>query len=130
VALSRQLAHLRLHSRVYHLLLDKQADSDLASVDILAERVRKIGGATIRSVSHVSALQTIVVAAALVPPLEMMRRSEADNRHVAAMGRTTHEVCDRHRDDAMVSLPETIIDETERRIWLLQEVAVGGEHTA
>lgn len=60
----------------------------------------------------------------------MMRRLEAANRHIAAMQRAAHEVCDRHRDDATASLRETIIDETERRIWFVHEVAVGGEHTA
>jgi len=105
------------HFRDYHLLFDEQADAILGSVDILAERVRKFGGATIRGISHVSELQTIpddnddFVSAG-----EMVRRLLEDNRRMAETQRKAHKVCDEARDAATAGLLEDIIYETERRI--------------
>lgn len=98
-------------------------------MDILAERVRKLGGATIRSISHVSELQTIpddnddFVSAG-----EMVRRLLEDNRRMAEAQRKAHKVCDEARDAATAGLLEDIIDETERRIWFLYEVSEGDEN--
>lgn len=114
------------HFRDYHLLFDEQAEQIFASIDILAERVRRVGGTTIRSISHISQLQTIeddndeYVSAG-----EMARRLMDDNAHMAKMQRTAHEVCEKNRDWASASELETLISETERRTWFLFEVAQG-----
>lgn len=118
------------HFRDYHLLFDEQAEQILDSVDILAERVRKLGGTTIRSISHVSALQTITDDnEEFVTPGEMVRRLMADNAQMVAAQRAAHEVCDKNRDYATASLLEVIIDETERRKWFLFEITQGMDNT-
>lgn len=118
------------HFRDYHLLLDEHADQILASVDILAERVRRIGGTTVRSVSHVSQLQTIQDDNdEFVSPGEMIRRLMDDNKHIAQQQRAAHDVCDENRDVATASVLENIIDETERRTWFLYEIAQGLDNT-
>lgn len=118
------------HFRDYHLLFDEQAGQLLASTDPLAERVRKLGGTTLRSVSHISGLQTVQDSNAdFVTPLDMLRELMADNQSIAASMRAAHETCDDARDYATSSLLEVLIDETERRIWFLFEAAQGGEHT-
>jgi starvation-inducible DNA-binding protein len=118
------------HFRDYHLLFDEQADQIFAGVDLLAERVRRVGGTTIRSISHISQLQTIAddneefVAAG-----EMVQRLREDNAQLARAQRAAHEVCERSRDYATASILEILIDEAERRTWFLFEVAQGGDNT-
>jgi starvation-inducible DNA-binding protein len=117
------------HFRDYHLLFDEQAASALAAVDTLAERVRRIGGTTIRSVAHIGELQTIEDDdEAFVPPEEMIRRLLADNRHIAERQRAAIEVCDGNRDTPTGNVLQEILDETERRIWFLHEVSQSGRH--
>ena len=118
------------HYRDYHLLLDEQADQIFAMTDVLAERVRKLGGTTIRSIGHVARLQQVEDDdAEFVAPLDMLRHLVEDNKNFAARQRAAHEVCDEQRDVATASLLETFIDETERRTWFLYETVVGGQHT-
>ena len=108
--------------RDLHLLFDEQAEAILSSVDPLAERVRRIGGTTIRSVSHISGLQTIADDNEdFVNPDEMVRRLMEDNRHLAESQRKAHEVCGGTKDVATTSVLEEIIDGTERRTWFLYE---------
>jgi starvation-inducible DNA-binding protein len=118
------------HFRDYHLMLDEQADSILDAVDPLAERVRKLGGTTIRSISHISDTQTLKDDNDdFVEPLEMLRRLMEDNKKMCAAQRDAHKVCDDNEDAGTAGLLETTIDETERRIWFLFEAVQGGEHT-
>lgn len=108
--------------RDIHLLLDEQAQAIFGMTDPLAERVRRIGGTTIRSISHINELQTISDDNdEFVDPDEMIRRLMEDNRHYAALQRQAHEVCDQAGDVATASLLEDVIDQTERRIWFLYE---------
>lgn len=110
------------HFRDYHLLLDEQSDQIFATTDQLAERVRKIGGTTLRSIGQVAKLQTIKDNNEdYVPPREMLRELMQDNKHVAAAMRKAHEVCDQAGDVASASILENFIDETERRTWFLFE---------
>ena len=118
------------HFRDYHLMFDEQADQLLESTDPLAERVRKLGGTTLRSVSHISQLQTVQDNnAEFVTPLDMLSELMNDNKRLVKNQRAAHEVADENRDYATASLLETIIDETERRTWFLFEAAQGAEHT-
>ncbi len=118
------------HFRDYHLLFDEQAETLLASVDILAERVRKLGGTTIRSILHISQLQTIADDDEdFVPPGEMIQRLLADNRHMAERQRAAIEVCNENRDSPTGNLLQDMLDETERRIWFLFEISQGTDHT-
>jgi starvation-inducible DNA-binding protein len=118
------------HFRDYHLLLDEHADSVLSAIDTLAERVRKIGGTTIRSVSHVRKLQTIRDDdEECVTPDEMIARLLEDNRTIAEQQRAAIGVCDRNRDTPTANLLQDILDHTERRIWFLYEITQGGSHT-
>ena len=118
------------HFRDYHLMLDEQADQLLGSTDPLAERVRKLGGSTLRSISQISSLQTVQDNNAdFVTPLDMLTELMNDNRALASNQRAAHEVCDDSRDFATASLLEVIIDETERRTWFLFEAAQGLDHT-
>ena len=110
------------HFRDYHLLLDEQSDQIFATTDQLAERVRKIGGATLKSIGQVAKLQTIKDNNEdYVPPREMLRELMQDNKHVAGAMRKAHEVCDDAGDVASASILEVFIDETERRTWFLFE---------
>lgn len=119
------------HFRDYHLLFDEQAAAILGSIDILAERIRRIGGTTIRSISHISQLQTIPDDnSEFVPPNEMIQRLLADNRHVAEMQRKAITVCDDHGDSPTGNVLQEILDETERRIWFLFEISQGSDNTA
>jgi starvation-inducible DNA-binding protein len=114
------------HFRDYHLLLDEQADAILASIDTLAERVRRIGGTTIHSITHISQLQTIGDDDdEFVPPEQMIERLIADNRHLAERQRAAIEVCDGNRDTPTGNLLQDILDQTEKRIWFLHEVSQG-----
>jgi starvation-inducible DNA-binding protein len=112
------------HFRDYHLLLDEQSEQIFATTDELAERVRKIGGTTLKSIGQVAKLQTIRDNNEdYVPPREMLRELMQDNKHVAAAMRKAHEVCDDAGDVASASILETFIDETERRTWFLFEAS-------
>jgi len=114
------------HFRDYHLLFDEQADAIVASIDIMAERVRRIGGTTIRSISHIGQLQTIEDDNTdFVPAGEMVKRLMEDNRHMVKMLREAIALCDKHRDSATSNALEEILDETERRTWFLFEVLQG-----
>lgn len=112
------------HFRDYHLLLDEQAAQILATTDELAERVRKVGGTTLRSIGHVARLQTIEDNdEGYVPPREMLRELMDDNKHVAAAMRKAHKIVDDLDDVASASLLENFIDQTERRTWFLFEAS-------
>ena len=112
------------HFRDYHLLLDEQADQLYGITDTIAERVRKIGGTTLRSIKHVSALQRIDDNDAdYVTPLDMLAELREDNKALAARLRATHDLCDEHRDVATASLIEVWIDDTEQRTWFLFEAS-------
>lgn len=115
------------HFRDYHLLLDEQSDQIFATTDQLAERVRKIGGTTLKSIGQIAKLQTIKDNNEdYVPPREMLRELMQDNKHVAAAMRKAHEVCDDAGDVASASILENFIDETERRTWFLFEATRQG----
>src|SRR5438876_10005381 len=104
------------HFRDYHLLLDEQADQLFAMTDPIAERVRKLGGLTLRSTGHISRIQRVLDNdAEYVEPLDMIAELADDNKTMAARLREAHNVCDEHRDVATVSLIEVWNDETERR---------------
>ena len=116
------------HFRDYHLLLDEQSDQIFAMTDAIAERVRKIGGTTLRSIGHVGRLQRVLDNDAdFVTPLDMLAELREDNKQLAAAMRETHGVCDEHEDVATASLLETWIDETERRTWFLFEASRSAE---
>jgi len=117
------------HFRDYHLLFDEQADALFEAVDMLAERVRRIGGTTIRSISHISQLQTIADDNDdLVAPPEMVQRLLRDNLHLAESQRAAITVCDGNRDTPTGNLLQEILDQTERRIWFLYEISQGGHN--
>jgi starvation-inducible DNA-binding protein len=110
------------HFRDYHLLLDEQGDQIFAMTDELAERVRKIGGTTLRSIGHVAKLQRINDNDAdFVAPADMLRELIEDNKAFTASMREAHEVADQNNDCATTSLLENFIDETEKRTWFLFE---------
>ena len=110
------------HFRDYHLLCDEQAAQIFAATDDMAERVRKVGGTTIRSIGHIARLQRIADNdAAYVTPEDMLAELREDNAAVVAAMRAAHGVCDEHDDVASASLLENWIDEGERRIWFLFE---------
>jgi starvation-inducible DNA-binding protein len=110
------------HFRDYHLLLDEQADQLFAMTDAIAERVRKTGGSTLRSIGHISRIQRVLDNDAdYVEPLDMLAELREDNQTLVARLRELHEVVDELRDIATASLIENWIDETERRSWFLFE---------
>jgi starvation-inducible DNA-binding protein len=110
------------HFRDYHLMLDEQAEQILAMTDATAERARKIGGTTIRSIGHVSRLQRILDNDAnYVTASDMLAELAGDNKQLVGYMRATHATCDEHNDVATASLLENWIDEGERRIWFLFE---------
>ena len=110
------------HFRDYHLLLDEQGDQIFAMTDELAERVRKIGGATLRSIGQVARLQRIKDNdEEFVAAVDMLRELMEDNKSLTANMREAHEVADQNNDSATTSLLENFIDETERRTWFLFE---------
>ena len=112
------------HFRDYHLLLDEQADQLFAMTDPIAERVRKLGGITLRSIGQISRTQRLLDNdAEYVEPLDMLAELGEDNRILVARLREAHNVCDEDRDVATASLVEVWIDETERRSWFLFETA-------
>jgi starvation-inducible DNA-binding protein len=110
------------HFRDYHLLLDEQADQIFSSTDEIAERVRKIGGMTLRSIGDVAKHQTIKDNdETFVSAHDMLRELMADNKAMAAAIRAAHEVVEKHEDAATAGLLETLLDNTERRTWFLFE---------
>ena len=110
------------HFRDYHLLLDEQAEQIDAITDVIAERVRKVGGTTIRSIGHIKSLQRVLDNDAdYVTPQDMLAELREDNKQLAANMRTLHDLCDEHGDVATASLLEVWIDEAERRVWFLYE---------
>ena len=112
------------HFRDYHLMLDEQSDAIFATTDQLAERVRKLGGNTLRSIGQISKLQTIKDNNEdFVPPREMLRELMDDNKHVAAAMRKAHKLADDNEDSGTAGLLELFIDETERRTWFLFEAS-------
>jgi starvation-inducible DNA-binding protein len=112
------------HFHDYHIMLDEQSDAIFATTDQLAERVRKLGGTTLRSIGQISKLQTIQDNNEdFVPPREMLRELMEDNKHVAAAMRKAHKLADDHEDSGTAGLLETFIDETERRTWFLFEAS-------
>lgn len=114
------------HYRDYHLLLDEQAEQVFAMIDVLAERVRKLGKATITSIGQIAKLQRLRDDddAAVAPKL-MLQRLLDDNKKLVSSMRAAHDVCDAGNDVATASLLENFIDETERRIWFLYETHIG-----
>lgn len=115
------------HFRDYHLLLDEHADQIFAMTDPLAERVRKIGGNTIRSIGDISRQQRIADNdAAYVDPLDMLAELRDDNQRLVSSMREVHDVCDEHNDVATTSILEVYIDEAERRVWFLYEASRHG----
>jgi len=110
------------HFRDYHLLLDEQAEQIFAATDPIAERVRKIGGTTLRSIGQISRQQRLLDNdAEYVTPLDMLAELRDDNLQLVAYMRETHGLCDEHSDVASASLLENWIDEAERRTWFLYE---------
>jgi len=110
------------HFRDYHLLLDDQATQIDAMTDVIAERVRKLGAGTIKSIGHVKRLQRVLDNDAdYVTPLDMLAELREDNKQLARNMRNLHEVCDEHNDVATASLIENWIDEAEQRTWFLFE---------
>jgi starvation-inducible DNA-binding protein len=111
------------HFRDYHLLLDEQATQIFAITDTIAERARKIGGTTIRSISDIARNQRLKDNnKESVSPQEMIGELCEDNQQLTRSLRATHEICDRHNDVATASLIEVWIDESERRTWFLAEI--------
>lgn len=115
------------HFRDYHLLLDEQGDQIFAMTDAIAERVRKIGGTTLRSIGDIGRVQRILDNDAdFVTPMEMLAELRDDNRQITAAIRETHGLCDEYGDVATASLLENWIDEAERRTWFLFEATRHG----
>jgi starvation-inducible DNA-binding protein len=112
------------HFRDYHLLLDEQATQILGATDAVAERVRKIGGTTLRSVGQIARQQRLLDNDAdYVTPTDMLAELREDNLQLTAFMRETHDLCDEHGDVASASLLEVWIDEAEGRAWFLFEAA-------
>jgi starvation-inducible DNA-binding protein len=112
------------HFRDYHLLLDEQADQIFATTDAIAERARKIGGTTIRSIGHIARLKRVLDNDAdYVTAQDMLAELRDDNKQLTAAMRETHGLCDDEGDVATASLLEVWIDEAERRTWFLFEAS-------
>jgi len=117
------------HFRDYHLLLDEHSEQLYAMTDPIAERIRKLGGLTIKSIGQISRIQRVLDNDAdYVDPADMIAELAEDNQTLAARLREAHNVCDEHRDVATASLIEVWIDETERRTWFLTEIKRGRQH--
>jgi starvation-inducible DNA-binding protein len=118
------------HFRDYHLLLDEQADQLFAMTDPIAERIRKTGGTTLRSIGHIGRIQRIKDNdASYVDPLDMLAELREDNQTLATRLREVHDMVAERRDVASASLIENWIDETERRTWFLFEASRHGDRT-
>jgi starvation-inducible DNA-binding protein len=110
------------HFRDYHELLDDHSDQILGMTDDIAERVRKIGGTTLRSVGHIARLQRVADNDAdFVSPQDMLAELRDDNKDLTQRMREVHDLCDEHGDVATASLLENWIDEAEKRVWFLFE---------
>jgi starvation-inducible DNA-binding protein len=110
------------HFRDYHLMLDEQAAEIFATTDEIAERARKLGGTTIRSIGHIATLQRVADNDAdFVTPADMLAELKEDNLQLTQRMRETHDVCDEHGDVATASLLEVWIDQAEKRVWFLFE---------
>lgn len=117
------------HYRDYHLLLDEQAQTILDSIDPLAERMRRIGATTIHSIAHITQLQTISDNNEdFVPPDRMMQELISDNRQIAEHQRAAIKLCESNRDTPTSNLLQSVLDETEHRIWFLFENSTGGKN--
>ncbi len=116
------------HFRDFHLLLDEQADQIFATTDPIAERVRKIGGTTLKSIGQIKNQQRLLDNdAEFVTPMDMLAELRDDNKQLVASLRETHDLCDEHNDVATASLLEVWIDEAERRTWFLFEATRGAD---
>jgi starvation-inducible DNA-binding protein len=116
------------HFRDYHLLLDEQADQLFAMTDPIAERIRKVGGTTLKSIGHIARTQRVLDNDAdYVEPEDMLAELCEDSKTLAARLREAHNVCEEHNDIATTSLIEVWIDETERRTWFLFEASRRGD---
>jgi starvation-inducible DNA-binding protein len=116
------------HFRDYHLMFDEQAAEIFAMTDPLAERARKVGGSTLRSVGHIGRLQRLLDNdTGYVEPADMLAELLDDNKQLASFMRQTHDLCDDHDDVATESLLEELIDQTEKRIWFLFETSRGAQ---
>lgn len=112
------------HFRDYHLMFDEQGEQIFAATDPIAERVRKIGGTTLRSIGDISRRQRLADNdETYVDPQDMLAELREDNQRVVAAMREAHGLCDEHGDVASASLLETFIDEAERRVWFLYEAS-------
>ena len=120
------------HFRDYHLLLDEHAEQLFSITDEIAERARKLGATTLRSIGDISRQQRLKDNdSKLVAPGDMLTELGSDNRQLARFLRDTHQICERHRDVATASLIEVWIDQAERRAWFLAEILTGsGGETA
>jgi len=104
-------------------LLDEQGDQIFAMIDVIAERVRKLGQPTVRSIGHIARLQNIKDDdTEFLEPQKMLQHLLHDNKGYTERLRAAHEICSRYNDVATSSLLEVFIDETERRIWFLFEI--------
>jgi starvation-inducible DNA-binding protein len=118
------------HFRDYHLLLDEQGAEIFATTDDIAERVRKIGGNTLRSIGDIARHQRLADNdAEYVDPADMLAELREDNQRVIASMREAHELCDEHGDIATASLLENYIDAAEKRVWFLYEIGRRGDPT-
>jgi len=115
------------HFRDYHLMFDEQGDQIFAMTDDIAERVRKIGGMTLRSIGQIAAMKRVLDNdAPYVEPLDMVAELGEDNKTLASRLRQAHGLCDEHGDVGTASLIEVWIDQTERRTWFLFETSRAG----
>ncbi|MBS7698520.1 MULTISPECIES: DNA starvation/stationary phase protection protein [unclassified Chelatococcus] len=118
------------HFRDYHLLFDEQGAEIIGVTDEVAERVRKIGGTTLRSIGHIAKLQSIADNdAPFVSAADMLRELVADNKAMVTTLRKAHDVADEYKDVATASLLENVIDATEKRVWFLFEASRSGDNT-
>ena len=119
--------HMRgRHFRDYHLLLDEHADQVFAMTDDIAERSRKLGAATLRSIGCISRHRRLRDSdVEVITPMKMLSELLSDNRQLTRFMRATHEVCERHNDVATAGLIEVWIDQAERRAWFLVEIVSG-----
>jgi starvation-inducible DNA-binding protein len=118
------------HFRDYHLLLDEQAVQIYAMTDLIAERIRKVGGMTLRSIGHIARTQRIKDNDAdYVEPNDMLAELREDNKLLTSRLREAHGVCDEHHDIGTTSLIEVWIDETEQRTWFLFEAGRSADST-
>ena len=112
------------HFRDYHLMFDEQGEQIFATTDDIAERVRKIGGTTLRSIGNIARLQRIADNDAdFVSPQDMLAELRDDNKDLTLRMREVHDLCDEHGDVATASLLENWIDQAERRVWFLYEAS-------